>query len=437
MSKRGSDISGREEDARLEKALLALAPTVTEQELVEAQPPSQAFVETLRARLVDQPERRSFRLPRVPRLAIWTGVPAVAAVAIAAVLFLAFSNQKAPVSRKQAALALPTPLPQDLTKSYPLTPGLGGGGLPNPVISRIEFVSGNPYPGHISITGHPNAAIPLHPRGIALKPTPGRLAQYVALLAGRLGIPGKVVSTRAPEFLFNGRRTTTYFYVSRGTGASPASPIRSVAVSSFDGHVVIHKELGEVRAGGGKPIAAAEAVRKARSFLERLGWPGASMPLLGLSHFPGAPQGSLLETSKQVNLGFPGAESEDRPAASMWVARDGSITEALLFPREAKSGTVALRSLQSAWNDVQAGKVAVGISTSSAIGTMATTFSPTLRNKKAPGVATLSATSLEYIVTTSPSGRMYLVPAYRFTGAARIRGAPGQYRWIALVPALK
>jgi len=32
---------------------------------------------------------------------------------------------------------------------------------------------------------------------------------------------------------------------------------------------------------------------------------------------------------------------------------------------------------------------------------------------------------------------MYLVPAYKFTGTARIQGAPGRHSWISLVPAVK
>jgi hypothetical protein len=164
-------------------------------------------------------------------------------------------------------------------------------------------------------------------------------------------------------------------------------------------------------------------VRKARSFLKRLGWPGASMQLLGLSPFPARP-GSPLARGKQVNLGWPGAPSTDRPAAAMWVAGDGSITEARLLPRKARSGPVSLRPVASAWNAVLAGKALVGVQI-------------TGPKPKAPGSATLSATSLEYIVTTTSSGQMYLVPAYKFTGTARIQGAPGRYGWISLVPAVK
>ncbi|HCF99545.1 MAG TPA: hypothetical protein DEV93_03270 [Chloroflexi bacterium] len=424
MSKRGSDISGREEDARLEKALLTLAPTVSEQEWAEAQEPSPTFVDDLRARLVNKPRRRGLAFPQLPRLAIWAGLPLGAAVVIAAVLFLAYGTQNAPVGPKHTALAVPTPLPQDLTKSYPINGGLGGGGgPPNPAISRIEFITGNPYPGHITVSGQPTRATPRHATGFALRRPPKLIGAYVALLASRLGIHGQVTSTRTSEFLVNGRHATTYFYVSQGKGASAANPIHSVAVSRFDGHVVVHNNASELRAVAGKPIPAQEAVRRARSFLKRLGWPVASMPLLGLSPFPARP-GSPLARGKQVNLGWPGAPSSDRPAASLWVAGDGSITEALLFPREAKRGTVSLRPVASAWNAVLTGRLPVGVQI----------IGP---NPKAAGSATLSATSLEYIVTTATSGRMYLVPAYKFTGMAHIQHAPGQYRWIALVPAVK
>jgi hypothetical protein len=246
----------------------------------------------------------------------------------------------------------------------------------------------------------------------------------VALLARRLAITGSVKVSHTPELLGTGRRTTTYFYVSRGTGASATSPIRSVAVSGFDGHVIFHNNATDFLAAPGKPIAAPAAVSKARLFLERMGWPGSSMPLLSVSTLGGGGRGPGTQRIEQVNLGWPGAPSSDRPAATLWVAADGSITEALVLPREARSGKVLLRPVQSAWGNVQSGKAPIGVQIITG-------------NLKTPGTATLSATSLEYVLDATPSGRMYLVPSYRFTGTAHVHGAPGSHQWIALVPAVK
>ena len=433
MSKRGSDIS-REEDTQLEKVLLELAPTVLDQEWAEGQEPSETFADTLRARLVDEPRKRgvslprlpgTLHLPRTPRLAIWVVLPAAAAVAVA-VIFLLSSHPSGSTRPKQvAAASVPTPSADDLSKSFPLNAGVGGGGgPPNPSVSKIEYLHGGAYPGRVAISGHPSVTMPPHAAAFVLQRPPAQLSSYVATLAKHLAITGAVKVSHTPEVLDSGRRITTYFYVSRGAGTSVSNPIRSVAVSQLDAHVIFHNNATDFQTTPGKPIAASDAVRKARLFLQRMGWPGSSMPVLSVTSFAGTRPGSAAARSKQVNLGWPGVASSDRPAATLWVAADGSISEALILPPDAKREIVALRLLQTAWNAVQAGKAPVGVQI----------IGP---KPKAPGSATLSATSLEYIVTTTSSGQMYLVPAYKFTGTARIQGAPGRHSWISLVPAVK
>jgi hypothetical protein len=39
------------------------------------------------------------------------------------------------------------------------------------------------------------------------------------------------------------------------------------------------------------------------------------------------------------------------------------------------------------------------------------------------------------VVTATSSGRVYLVPAYRFSGTVTLQGVAGARRWFALVPA--
>jgi hypothetical protein len=433
MCRHGSEI-GREDDAQLEKVLLELAPTVRDQEWAEGQEPSETFADTLRSRLVDERRKRGVspprlpgipHLPRIPRLALWVSLPAAAAVAVA-VIFLLSSHPSGSKRPKQvAAASVPTPSAEELTKSYPLNGGVGGGGgPPKPSVSLIEYLHGGAYPGHVAISGHPSVNMPAHGAAYVLQRPPARLSAYVATLAKRLAITGTVKVSHTPEVLDSGPRTTTYFYVSRGTGNSASNPIRSVAVSQFDGRVIFHNNATDFQTTPGKPVAASDAVRKARLFLQRMGWPGSSMPVLSVTSFAGARAGSPSARSKQVNLGWPGVASSDRPAATLWVAADGSISEALTLPPEAKREVIALRPLQTAWSAVQAGKTPIGVQILTG-------------NLKEPGTATLSTTSLEHVLTSSAKGRMYLVPSYRFGGLARIRGASGNHRWVALVPAVK
>jgi hypothetical protein len=53
----------------------------------------------------------------------------------------------------------------------------------------------------------------------------------------------------------------------------------------------------------------------------------------------------------------------------------------------------------------------------------------------APGVGVMRHVTITYVLSTGTDRRLYLVPAYRFAGSARLRGIHGERLCYALAPA--
>src|SRR5947209_14693846 len=142
MSNGHFDVDAMREDVELERMLTSLGPTVMQQERVEIEGPTPAFSESLRRRVAGKPKGARSRSRRFA----WTGVlGGVAVVAIAVVLAL-FLRGGTTTSTHRTAFSLPTPGRSDLSKSYPLEGGRGGGGgPPRATHSSIDLLGGDVY----------------------------------------------------------------------------------------------------------------------------------------------------------------------------------------------------------------------------------------------------------------------------------------------------
>jgi hypothetical protein len=417
----------------LDRELQELGPLMAEQARLETEGPDPAFATELRARLVGQAaarqrgtveapasKRRSFRLPR------WSlGLSGLgAAVAVAAVVLLLLlsrgKNPASPEGQKTAYFVPPTPSGQDITKSYPPIGQFGGGGGPvPPTHSRIESIPGSPYPRTLRLTAGALPRTPATVRAYRLQDA-SAIAARVKQLARALGIHGPVQRTKdydltrvqvpnvAPPMV-------TWLVVRQGS----ATTERSIAISTLTGAVIYHDLSADTAQNGnrfGPPHA--EALSLVRSWLAHLGWPGDTMP-------EGPPVSGPVFGATRITLSWPGVPSVDRSAAEVWVVPGGHVDEALVLPPVQDATNIKPRSIGDAWKLVRTGKAPVGVANSGVVDP-----------RHGPGgTGSLTSVSTEQVVTFTRSGRIYLVPAYRFTGTVTLQGVPGTKTWIALVPA--
>jgi len=123
-----------------------------------------------------------------------------------------------------------------------------------------------------------------------------------------------------------------------------------------------------------------------------------------------------------VRLGWAGAGSADAPSAILVVNTSGHhVAEAHVWPPVEREIMVPSRSLSSAWADVQSGRAPIGVEDVMGLPAWA-------------GIGTLQKASLTEVLTQDQAGRLYLVPAYRFSGTVTINGLPGRRIWYAIVP---
>jgi hypothetical protein len=139
----------------------------------------------------------------------------------------------------------------------------------------------------------------------------------------------------------------------------------------------------------------------------------------------GTPSTPPFPGTAAIGLNWPGVSSADRPGAEIWVTHGGHADEALILPPVQEATSVKPRSIADAWKLVQSGKAPVGVAKS---GVVDPRHGPN-------GTGRLESVSVEQVVTFTRSGRIYLVPAYRFTGTVKLQGVPGTKTWLALVPA--
>jgi hypothetical protein len=194
-------------------------------------------------------------------------------------------------------------------------------------------------------------------------------------------------------------------------------------VAPFNGEVIFHDTTYALRARPGKPQTVAAAVAAGRAWLDHLGWPGESMPVVGVGPLF-APLRTATGSTRQISFGWPGIRRTDQPAAVLQVNRNGGVSEALIEPMISRKETVSLRPVTGAWKLVQNNLIPIGVNV-------------IILRQHVPAAGRLQATDVEQVFTTTPSGKVYLVPSYSFTGTVQIRGRRGRFGWVALVPGVK
>jgi hypothetical protein len=411
------------DDPEMVAIVAQLAPTVVRQEWAETQTIDPEYAERLRRRIAGRRRRRR-SIPRAVRWVVELG--AVAAVAVAGVLLYLHYRPRLGSPAHQTtttAMSIPSPSAGQLTKSYPLAGGVGGGGIVSPYVSRIAAFQGAAYPGRLTLTGTHLPSLPRHSWAYELSSPPRPLASYAATLAHTLKIRGSVAHATVPVPLPGGARRELFDAVVQRSGTAPNAPLHSVAISSFDGRLIYHDTTPESAAQAKLAIAPAAATQVARAWLQSLGLPGPGMPLIAMAPI-GGPAGSPRGNIRQVELNWPGVHHSDETAAILWVDAGRRVIEARLYPTIEKHGTVYLRSVSKSWKQVKAGTTPIGVQ-------VITT------HRNAPGSGTLQSVSLEYVLTTGTHGKSYLYPTYRFGGRVQLQGTKGPVPWFALVPAVK
>lgn len=395
----------------LEHELAELGPLMAQQEVALNTEPEPEFVRTLRNRLTGEGEAVAAPTRSSPRerLAAWArkyGVVAggLAAAAAVALIVLVGGNRPgvSPVPTPiQSAFHLPAPTGRDITRSYPVAGGLGGGPVPPVWASNLQPPPGTAYGGRLTLN---SATLPSQPdRAPAYRLAGPRFdAPRLRAMAASLGIAGSV-----RHMTVEGDR---WAYLSQQTGPMA---LHSLAVNLRTGELVYH----DTRVSAPVPTRVTRTEQEAaRRWMSRLGWPGGTMRL----RQPWSPQEAALSWAVRFDWPNVGANV---PAASVSVDTRGVVTDAVLEPPAVAMEQVPLKSRQAAWNELQ--KRGGPIAVEGMVGV-----------PPKPGTATLTYTWMAYIVAHAPDGTGYLVPAYHFEGRATISG-DGTKRWFAIVPAAK
>jgi hypothetical protein len=422
-----------EEYTDLEHELRDLGPLMDEQARLEQSGPDPAFAVQLRARLVAQAAERAPARKRgwplsLPRLTWqWGGLgAAVAVAAVVALILLRPGGSRSPgVSggTKSALFVPPTPSNLEITKSYPILGGLGGGGGPiRPTQSRIELPAGQAYPGHLTLRGRSSTLSSSSPTGgihAYRLQSAASIASRIKQMAGALGIHGSVrrmkdydpLAPRSPNTI---PPMVTWLVIEQGSALNE----RSIAVSTWSGAVVYHDlTLDTPQMQSEAPPSQRASEVAAHAWLKTLGWPADTMP-------PGPAYALSGPGATTITFGWSGVLEADRPSAVLLERHGGKIDEALLLPPIQAATQVNPRSVETALQQVRSGRAPVGVEHYFLTG-------PT-----APGgTGTARSVAIEQVVTATSSGRVYLVPAYRFSGTVTLQGVAGARRWFALVPA--
>ncbi len=410
-------------DEQLEHELAELAPLIRRRQRAETEGVDPAFALALERRLLgEQPPRSArpaSRFPIVehgPRwLLRWPALSA-AALAAAVVFALLLPRHHAPAPRP-VALA-PRPALTDLTRDYPsFAVGGGGGGMEYPISTPLELSGGGyPVPLHLSAAHLPSASATLPDYRLA---RPSFSVPRVRRLAQRLGIAAPVTFWNDAAQIVPRSRAT---WIVAASGTPPSRlPLHSVAISLHTGELLYHDLRANPPAYRGETIQHHRAVALARTWLERLGWPGAAMPVLSVGpHTFSGP--SSTASSLAVSFGWPRVGRSNVPAAVLWVAPSGRVVEGLLWPPIAQRRSVATRGIQTAWNLVRAGRAPIALH-ASVVGGFPS------------GTGAVRRVSVVQVLVTSQRGQPYLIPAYRFEGEVHLNGGQGTHAWYALAPA--
>ncbi len=411
-------------DERLERELAELAPLIRRRQRAETEGVDPAFALALERRLLGEQPARSAHTPsrsplfgHGPRwLLRWpTGLGAtVLAAAIVVVLLLPRHHAPAP---KPVALA-PRPALTDLTRDYPrFAVGGGGGGMEYPISTPLEL-SGGAYPVPLRLSAAHLPSAPATLPAYRLVP-PSSSVPHVRRLAQLLGIAAPVTFWNDAAQIVPHSRAT---WIVAASGTPPSRlPLHSVAISLATGELLYHDLRANPPASQSAQPTRQQAVALARAWLERLGWPGAAMPVL--SEAPPTLSGpASTASSLAISLGWPRVGQSDVPAAVLWVAPSGRVAEGLLWPPIAQQRFVATRSIQTAWNLVRTGRAPIALH-ASVVGGFPS------------GTGAVRRVSVVQVLVTSHRDQPYLIPAYRFEGAVQLNGGQGTHAWYALTPA--
>lgn len=416
-------------EARLEREVTELGPLVRRRRQVETREVNPEYAAALRVRLMAmQPaDIETETVPPVPtRTAVrprtrtrWT----IVATAVAAVLIVVLLTHRlvaprhpvaiatpGPTSIPIIAIAVPTPSTLDLLRAYPA--GGGGGGVTSPEQSLFD-IPGVSYAGHVRIVG---LAPGVQPRvaGAFRLASPQTITSRISRLRQQLGIHN------APTRAANPVDHTPWFAASDG-GAPSNAPLHSIAVSLQTGELIFHNAPSQSRRV--RSLDSTQAVTFARRWLSRLGWPAAGMSVQSTVSRPQMFPPSV-GTPWEVNLGWAGTGIDAVAAATLLVMPDGRIFEARVWPPVAHRGAVRTGDVVTAWRAIRADRVPI------AIEGMAD-------QQPVNAVATLRRVDVVEILVTAPGRGAYLVPAYRFTGVARLQNNAGVKVWYGLASALR
>ncbi len=143
------------------------------------------------------------------------------------------------------------------------------------------------------------------------------------------------------------------------------------------------------------------------------------MPLQSVAAVLTAPPGV-----QAVNLGWADADATALSAATLWVAPDGRIVEARLWPPVERSRAIPARGVAAATGDVRRGQFPVAVEGVPPLATAA-------------GAGVVRRVTVVQALSVGSDRRLYLVPTYRFVGTAQLQGFPSVHAWYGLTPAAR
>jgi len=410
---------GTDSEEALERELARLGPLLRRRAAVDA--PDPAFVARTRARLaagaaaapypVAEPVVASSPASRRRRLVggmrgVVAGVAAAVLVAAAVIALIVVVRPQRPSRVPVVAWRPPLPSLADLTRGFP-APAVAYAAAPaTPTVSLAAPPHGVAYTGRVSLTTAPLPARVTRVQAFRLAASvtiasPARLAR----LARSLGI-------HAPVQRVTGESGAAWLVATEG-GRSPRPPLHSVAVSRVTGELVYHDASYPRRERWRDNLFAVAA---ARTWLTRLGWPGARAPLSEIEH-SGIPAGL-----RAVEFSWAGVGAAATDAATLWVTPGGRVVEADVWPPVESVRSLPAGSIVAAWTAVRGRQVPLAVE-------------GVPPHTTAPGVGVMRGVTITHVLSTGADGRSYLVPAYHFAGTARLRGIRGERICYALAPA--
>lgn len=203
--------------------------------------------------------------------------------------------------------------------------------------------------------------------------------------------------------------------VAQDGGAASHQPLHSLAVSLDSGELIYHDRRNFILPHAHRILDRDAAVRVARSWLARLGWPGYHMPVSSSGIAPGFPR------VRQVVLGWVGVRSATIEEATLWVTPDKSVVEAWVWPPIVRETRIAAVPISSAWAQVRDRRAPLVI-----------THTPPDMTEQGRG--RLRHVVITEMLVTKPKNGSYLVPGYRFSGTVRFHDTESRRRWLSLSP---